>query len=113
MSETALSKSIRVAIKRHFPEIMLTRLQAGIIVDKSGYRVHCAEKGWADLIAIVPGGKFLGIEVKTKTGKASPEQILWREKATKLGAIAIEVNGVLDCIRKLREVLSEGKVDSW
>ena len=80
-------------------------MQAGIITARHGAKVHCADPGWPDICGYTNNGLFVGIEVKTKVGKASPEQIERRLDAESCGCIFIQVNGVLDCINKLKEVL--------
>lgn len=42
--------------------------------------------GAPDIICILPGGQFLGVEVKTETGILSHEQKEFREKCELLGA---------------------------
>ena len=103
MGETELSKAIRLAIKRHFPEIRFTRLQAGLITAKHGAKIHCADPGWFDLIGYLPDGRFIGIEIKAASGKTSAEQVDRLLDLTRCGGVAIQTNGVLDCIKKLKE----------
>jgi len=47
------------------------------------------DKGIADVIACSPNGRFIAIEVKKKTGKASPEQLEFLERVRANGGIAI------------------------
>ncbi len=44
--------------------------------------------GSADLIGIAPNGRFIAIEVKTATGRASSEQLRFIEAVKKSGGIA-------------------------
>lgn len=41
--------------------------------------------GSPDLIVFTKGGRNLMLEVKSETGKQSPDQIAWEKAATKLG----------------------------
>lgn len=44
--------------------------------------------GSSDIIGISPSGKFLAVEVKTKTGRASKEQLNFIEQVRRSGGIA-------------------------
>jgi hypothetical protein len=45
-------------------------------------------KGSSDLIGVGPGGRFLAIEVKTKRGRATDEQMAFVETVRAMGGIA-------------------------
>lgn len=105
MGETAISKAARAQIKRLFPQIRLTRLQAGIIKDSKGYRVHCADAGWCDSIGYLPDGRFFAIEFKDKTGKVSELQQQRIDDINSCGGVAIVASGVYDCIMQIKEIL--------
>jgi len=53
-------------------------------------------KGVADIIGVLPDGRFLAIEVKSKTGKASPEQIEFIKKINFMGGKAFIARSVED-----------------
>ena len=107
MSETKLSKAIRVAIARHFPGIRFTRLQAGIITAKHGAKIHCADNGWCDIVGYLPDGRFFGVEVKMPGSVTQKERKELQDARladiNACGGIAIKVEGVLDCITQLKE----------
>lgn len=42
--------------------------------------------GIPDILLVRPGGKLMAIEMKTKTGKLSPEQEHWRDQLLNVGA---------------------------
>ncbi len=52
--------------------------------------------GQPDIMAILPGGRFLGIEVKTGSGRQSPEQRNWQARALAQGALYIVVRDLED-----------------
>jgi len=52
--------------------------------------------GAPDIIAILEGGIFCGIEVKTPKGKQSPDQILFQKRAEALGARYIVARSIED-----------------
>lgn len=53
-----------------------------------GYRSQgeYALNGVPDIIAILPGGIFCGLEVKSKTGKPSADQVFFHKRCERLGA---------------------------
>ena len=57
--------------------------------------IQCGIKGMADIIGILPDGRFLSVEVKrTKGGRVSPEQEAFRKKVEDNGGVALIVNSV-------------------
>jgi len=69
----------------------------GKVIHKAGSQVTLANAhmmtfglcvGSSDIIGITPEGRFLAIEVKTKTGRASKEQVVFIEAIRKSGGIA-------------------------
>lgn len=108
MSETAISKAIQVAIRRHYPDIRFTRLQCGMIRLK-GRVMKLSDEGWCDIAGYMPDGRFLGIEVKTPTGKTQKRRAELQDARladiNACGGVGLKVSGVLDCIEKLKEAM--------
>jgi hypothetical protein len=62
-------------------------------------------KGLPDIQGVLPpNGRTLAIEVKTQTGRVSPEQKLVVEKMTKLGAIAFIARSLEDVMKRMHEI---------
>jgi len=59
------------------------------------------DRGIADIIACSPRGLFIAIEVKKKTGKASPEQLEFLERVNESGGIGILAFSLDDVIGKV------------
>jgi hypothetical protein len=55
-----------------------------------------AKKGIADIVGILPDGRHLEVEVKTKTGKLSPEQVMHGKRVRELGGTYIIARSVED-----------------
>ncbi len=55
--------------------------------------------GAPDIICIVRGGRFIGIEVKTPTGKLRPDQEAFRDMLQSLGATYVVARSVDDAVR--------------
>lgn len=60
-------------------------------------------KGTSDILGILPDGKFLAIEVKSETGRATVEQKAFIEKIKKSGGIAFIAKNLQDVERELKD----------
>lgn len=70
--------------------------------DGHSFRKHAnpfAIRGVADIVGIV-GGKFIGLEVKTKTGSVSDYQKAWLKKAQHHGGLV----GVVRSVEETRKL---------
>ena len=86
MTEGHIQDEIRLALSDE-PGLVLWRNNVGI-ADQRGARVRYGlAVGSADLIGCL-NGRFVALEVKTSTGRATPEQRLWLEdrKSTRLNS---------------------------
>lgn len=54
--------------------------------------------GQPDISAILPGGRYMGLEVKTKYGKVAPHQNLFLERIRLAGGLGAVVRSVADVI---------------
>jgi hypothetical protein len=55
------------------------------IATRKHYKAMGLTTGVSDLIIILPGGKYVCVELKTKTGKQSDSQIEFQQKIESLG----------------------------
>ena len=62
-----------------------------------------SQKGIPDLLGVLPGGRAMLIEVKTPTGRVSPEQEDFLARAREAGAVAFVARSPRDLILGLRE----------
>jgi Holliday junction resolvase len=53
-----------------------------------------------DILGVLPDGKALMIEVKTETGKVSPEQESFIENASRVGAVAFIARSINDVMAR-------------
>jgi hypothetical protein len=98
---------IQLEILKHLrlKGVMCWRAQPHTYNSKLGIHISSpyAMPGQPDIIAILPGGIFCGIEVKTKTGRQNPDQILFQRRAETLGAVYIvarstaDIKGIMGC----------------
>lgn len=73
----------------------------GIPDGRGGYRPN-AMPGKSDLIGLMPDGKFLAIEVKTKKGIVSSHQYNFLQKINQNKGIGITARSIDDVINNLR-----------
>jgi len=62
-------------------------------------------KGFCDIFAVHSSGKMLALEIKSRTGKASPEQVEWLLALSKCGAITHVVTP--DNWPEIQKIISE------
>ncbi len=87
MAESAIVSSILKALALR--RVLAWRANAGLLVLGKGpsKRVESGDPaGTPDVIGILPGGRFFGLEVKTQTGRVRPAQHAWGDRARELGA---------------------------
>lgn len=100
--ETSLSRAIQQALTARGAWVI--RVQAGVVPALYGTTkrfIHLAEPGCPDLIVMSPSGnadaaRFVWLEVKTKTGRLSKEQLFWHAKASTRGVTARVVRSITD-----------------
>ena len=64
-----------------------------------------AINGASDILGILPGGRFLAIECKSKYGKATPDQLMFIERINFHGGCAFVAKSLEDVQQALEEVL--------
>lgn len=75
-------------------------VREGLVVQHLTYGLGV---GSADLIGcLVPSGKFLGLEIKTATGRLSEDQRLWLAVMAKRGALVGVVRSVDEALALIR-----------
>lgn len=74
--------------------------QAGKIPGRIG-RSRFQRNGVADILGVWKG-RLLAIEVKTKTGKLSSEQVEFLDQVNRFGGIAFAARSIEDCQRELQ-----------
>lgn len=64
-------------------------------------RSRFAIKGVSDILGVLPKGRILAIEVKSRKGKVSPEQEEFLKKVLQQGGVAILARSLEDVIAEL------------
>lgn len=100
-AETAIQNRIRIALAAL--GVRLFRNPVGMAYFSNGSPVHfglCV--GSSDLIGYTATGRFIAIEVKTPTGRATDEQLAFIEAVRKVGGIAFIAHSVEEAIALVR-----------
>lgn len=87
MKESDIQRLIMLALSE--AGCLIWRNNVGTLKNAAGIPIKfglCV--GSSDLIGITPGGKFLAVEIKTPTGKPTPEQTRFIEAVRARGGIA-------------------------
>ena len=102
MSEKLIMQQIQLELAKI--GVRLLRNNVGMLEDARGQKVKYGLcKGSADLIGWVsPSGKFCAVEVKTPTGRATPEQINFIEAVNRDGGIAFIARSPEDALQQIR-----------
>ena len=67
------------------------RNNTGAVQIVPGRFMRFGKKGSSDILGVLPGGRFLAVECKTKSGRLSPEQKQFLADVRGLGALALVV----------------------
>lgn len=101
-AEREVQHAIRVALGRE-PDLTLWRNNTGALKDANGRAVRFGlAVGSSDLIGILaPAGRLVALEVKTATGRTSPEQDLFLALVRRRGGFAAVVRSADDAVAAL------------
>lgn len=100
MSESEIQRSILDYLEA-IPTIWVARQNTGVA--RSGGRyIKYGVVGAGDITGVLPGGRRLEIEVKTKEGSLSREQREFGARMRQLGAVYIVARSLEDVVYQLR-----------
>lgn len=86
-AESNISNAIMIALSE--AGCLMFRNNVGVLPDRSGRPIRYGLcPGSCDLIGLAPDGVFLGIEVKTATGRVSPAQTAFIAAVVRAGGRA-------------------------
>lgn len=105
-AHSRLCDEILFAVGSH-PQVRLWPRRVGVAIPMGGRNpVRFGVKGEADLQGIMmPHGRMIAIEVKTGTGKLSPEQLLFKAMIEKFGGLYVEARSVQDALQAVKDAL--------
>lgn len=104
MTEAELLHQILLAIGGR-PDCRVWRVNTGVARDPvSGRCVRFGQPGGADVQGLVaPHGRFLALEVKSKSGQVSAEQRAWGEMIRRNGGVWAVARSVADAEAAIQE----------
>jgi len=97
--ETKIVGEILSILRAH--HILAFRHNTGV-ARIGGRWVRFGSVGSPDIIGVLPGGRFLGVEVKTATGKESDRQREFRERIESSGGVALVVHNTGEMLAKIK-----------
>lgn len=103
MKESDLQRLIMLKVSELGHRVL--RNNVGVLQDKRGQYVRYGlGTGSSDLVGFTNTGRFLAIEIKTATGRATPEQQNFIDQVNKVGGLAFIARSVQDVVDKLEGV---------
>lgn len=102
MRESTIQKKIMIALS--MAGCVIWRNNTGVLKNEAGIPIKFGLcKGSSDLIGICPDGAFLAVEVKTATGKVSPDQRRFIAQVQTYGGRAGVARSVEDALAILEQ----------
>lgn len=94
LTESQLQDQIRIVLNH--PDLVLWRNNCGV-AERNGHKIRfgVGNPGGADLIGLFRGA-FVAIEIKTLTGRQSPEQKLFQQLVERKGGTYLILRSVED-----------------
>ena len=77
------------------------RNNTGALRDKRERPVYFGKPGSSDILGILPGGRFIAVECKSKKGKLSEKQKIFLAEVERLGGLAIVARSIDDLLNAL------------
>ena len=104
--EAAALHEVLLALRNHPSVCWVERMNSGAV--KVGNRfIRFGFKGCPDVLGMLRDGRMLGVEVKSKTGRLSPEQAIFLEQINSNGGVGFLARNCMDVIRELKQPTGE------
>jgi hypothetical protein len=101
--ESYVKSKILMDLGAH-PDLMLFNNPTGTFFTANGTAIRINRPGAADVIGIWRrpwGGQAIAIEVKTETGRQSPDQKIWQSAWERAGGIYVLARSTEDVLKKI------------
>lgn len=103
-SEQAIQKQILDYLR--FRKILAWKNPSvGVYVRARNTYIPSTNRGSADILGILPGGRLIAVEVKKSSGRLSSHQELWLDQVRAAGALTVVARSVEDVERALQGVI--------
>ncbi len=101
--ESAALVEVLKALRAHPAVVWCERMNSGAA--RVGNRfIRFGFTGCPDVLGQLTDGRFLGVEVKSPTGKLRPEQSLFLERVRGAGGVAFMARDLRDVLRELNQL---------
>ncbi len=101
--ESAALVEVLKALRAHPAVVWCERMNSGAA--RVGNRfIRFGFAGCPDVLGQLTDGRFLGVEVKSPTGKLRPEQSLFLERVRGAGGVAFMARDLRDVLRELNQL---------
>lgn len=111
MSEARVQSEILIAFGAT-PYMRLWRNNSGLLFapgpGNTMRRIRASVEGAPDLIGLLRGGRFLGVECKAERGRQSPAQVAFQKMIEAMGGVYILARSAEDVRRQLPEGWDRG-----
>ena len=102
-SEAEILKSIMRYLRLHPKVAIVGRFNSGTFKEGNRYIRANSIRGMSDIDGMLVGGRKFALEVKSKTGRPTPDQIAYLQTVRDNGGIGEVVRSVDDVMRILNE----------
>lgn len=102
MTETDILSAILARITQ-LPSVLAWRNNSGMFFTATGRAVRASVPGAADIIGVCRG-RFIALEVKTKTGRQKPSQRNFQEACERAGGIYAIVRSPDEAVAVLEDM---------
>jgi len=98
-------RAIQKAVVRwlRFHDCLVAVTDAGAAYKAGAFFGDGLPAGWPDITALLPNGRFIGVECKSKRGRQSPAQKLMELEIRKRNGIYVLAYGVEDVRRAIED----------
>lgn len=86
-------------------DMRIWRANTGVARYRGGREVRFGVPGQADLTGVLPGGVRLEVEVKSPTGRQTPEQASYQKMIERFGGVYVLARSVQDVWDAIEEYL--------
>jgi len=92
------------------PGVLAWRNNTGALRDVNGRMGRFGMKGSPDVL-VIAGGRFVGIECKTRTGRQSEDQKRWQRACEAAGGVYVLARDVDAPVRAVRDAMLLGNLE--
>jgi hypothetical protein len=104
--ERAAQKAVVLALRARGCLVAVT--DAGAAYRAGAFFGDAIPAGWPDITGLLPDGRFIGVECKSKRGRQSPAQKAMAQEIRRRGGLYVLARRVEDVQREIEEAHARG-----